>query len=84
MKYLDCPVIGRRPISEFSVGGVLEPEPEDLGEFTPARWAFERTSLPLVRTEWWFHNPSHCWFQVSRDTATETIHDVVLASHVEA
>ena len=73
MKIIDCPVIGRRPVSEFTIAGVLEAEPEDLGDWSPGRWAFERNSVPMTRDEWWFHDPSGLWFHVRRDTAANRI-----------
>ena len=51
MKYAAFPLLGRRPFTEFSISGVLEPEPAELGEWTAARWVFERTSVPRERVE---------------------------------
>ena len=67
MKFLQCPHLGKRPITEFDFGGLLEPEPEEL-DMAPAKWAFEQDSRPMVRTEWWFHRSSKQWFRVKRDT----------------
>lgn len=79
MQYVDCPIIGRRPYSEFAISGILEPEPAEIADMTPARWTFERRSLPVERTEWWYHTPSQLWFNVTRHTGTDTISRVVLA-----
>lgn len=73
MKYADFPLLGRRPVTEFQTSGVLEPEPAELGEWTPGRWVYERQSVPRERTEWWYHTPSHLWFKVRRDTGTDVI-----------
>ncbi len=73
MKYADFPLLGRRPFTEFSISGVLEPEPAELGEWTAARWVFERTSVPRERVEWWYHGASRLWFRVRRDTGSDTI-----------
>ncbi|MGB1883393.1 MAG: sarcosine oxidase subunit delta [Gammaproteobacteria bacterium] len=79
MKIIDCPHLGPRPLTEFAISGILDPEPENLGEFTPGRWAFERNSVPLERVEWWFHIPSELWFLVRRETASNTIVEVKAA-----
>ena len=80
MKYLDCEALGRRPASEFIVAGVLDPEPEDLGDVTPGAWVFNRTSLPMLRQEWWYHTPTQLWFLVERNTETDEILSVELAT----
>ena len=69
MKFIQCPHLGNRPITEFDFGGVLEPEPEVL-EIAPGRWAFEQDSRPMTRREWWFHRSSKQWFLVERNTKT--------------
>ena len=69
MKFIKCPDLGRRPITEFDYGGVLEPEPENL-DIPAGRWAFEQDSRPMIRLEWWFHRSSNQWFLIERDTET--------------
>ena len=76
MKIIDCPIIGRRAVSEFTIGGVLAPEPADLGEYTAAAWVYDRNSVPMQRTEWWFHGATQLWFTVRRDTASDEILEV--------
>lgn len=80
MKYLDCPILGRRPATEFSVAGLLDPEPAELDGVSPGEWVFNRNSIPMRRSEWWYHTPSQLWFVVTRDTASDEIFEVVLAS----
>ena len=72
MKFLDCPHLGKRPISEFVFGGNVDPEPANL-EISPSKWAFEQDSRPMERTEWWYHEPSQIWFRVKRDTMSNRI-----------
>lgn len=79
MKIIDCPIIGPRAISEFTISGVLEPEPADLGATTPGAWVFERRSVPGERTEWWYHNPTQLWFRVRRHTGSDEITNVEVA-----
>jgi len=68
MKFLECPNLGKRPITEFNFGGVLEAEPAVL-DMPAGRWAFEQDSRPMIRSEWWYHRASNQWFVVERDTA---------------
>ncbi|MEM7542337.1 MAG: sarcosine oxidase subunit delta [Pseudomonadota bacterium] len=79
MKYIECPTLGRRPYSEFAISGILEPEPSERPDMGAARWAFDRHSVPTVRTEWWYHTPSQLWFKVTRDTGNDRIAEVELA-----
>lgn len=79
MKTIDCPILGRCAVSEFVIRGVLECEPEQLGDRSPGNWVFERHSLPMVRTEWWFHTASQMWFTVRRDTGSDEILEVSAA-----
>ena len=83
MRWFDCPVLGRRPATEFSYGGLLEPEPEVISDRKAGEWVFDRRSLPTVRNEWWFHPGSQLWFIVERDTATDVISSVRLAREVD-
>jgi len=79
VKYLDLPALGRRPATEFVVAGILDPEPAELTDMTPGEWVFNRTSVPLCRTEWWYHTPTQLWFLVDRDTAADRILKVQFA-----
>ena len=79
MKYIDLPALGRRPSSEFVVAGVLDPEPAELDGITPGEWVFNRQSVPMRRSEWWYHSPTQLWFMVERDTATDEVFEVSLA-----
>lgn len=79
MKYIDFPVLGRRPSTEFSVAGVLDPEPAELDGITPGAWVFDRSSVPMRRQEWWYHTPTQLWFMVERDTASDEVLGVSLA-----
>ena len=79
MKTIDCPLLGRRPVGEFTISGVLEPERSELTDTTAARWAFERFSVPTERVEWWYHGSSQRWFMVRRNTASNEILSVEAA-----
>jgi len=79
VKTIDCPLLGRRPVSEFAISGVLTPEPAELGAHTPGQWVYARNSVPLTREEWWYHTPSQLWFVVRRDTGSDDITAVRLA-----
>ncbi len=79
MKYIDFPNLGRRPSTEFVIAGVVDPEPAELDGITPGAWVFNRQSVPMRRTEWWYHTASQLWFLVERDTATDEVFDVTLA-----
>ena len=72
MKYLDCPIIGERPISEFIYGGSIDPEPSNF-DGSAGWWAYHQDSRPLTRKEWWYHQPTQMWFRVQRDTEANTI-----------
>lgn len=73
MKYIDLPILGRRPVTEFTVAGVLDPEPAELDGITPGAWVFNRNSVPMRRNEWWYHTPTQLWFVVERDTASDAV-----------
>ena len=79
MKYIDFPVLGQRPATEFTVAGVLEPEPAELVGITAGAWVFNRNSVPLQRQEWWYHAASQLWFIVERDTESDDILGVAVA-----
>ena len=67
MKFFECPHLGKRPVTEFDFGGVLEAEPETL-DIPAGRWAFGQDSRPMIRREWWYHRSSKQWFLVERNT----------------
>lgn len=74
MKILTCPVNGPRPVSEFVCGGEVRRMPAD--DCTDADWAdyvFNRSGVPGVKIEWWYHIASGTWFFAERDVATDTV-----------
>ncbi len=73
MKFIDCPVIGTRPHTEFAISGVLEVEPAEIKDMSAAMWTFNRHSIPGERVECWYHTPTQLWFKVTRDTGTDVI-----------
>jgi len=74
MKTLDCPLNGRRNISEFACLGEVKacPAPDaDTGAW--AEYVFlERNPAGPVR-EWWMHLATSYVFVVERDTRTDDI-----------
>lgn len=80
MKHFDCPVIGRRPAQEFhcsggSVGILLMEDPDAAREAL-----FFGDATARIKREWWYHKPSRLWFIFERDTATDIVHGVELAT----
>lgn len=81
MKFVNCPLIGKRALSEFTYGGVVKSEP-DLESVTDREWAqfvFYRHSDPQIQLEWWYHRPTGMWFVFERDTLTDRIESVRMA-----
>ena len=75
MKLLTCPVNGTRPVSEFVYGGEVRPMPDPAG-CTDIEWAdyvFNRSGIPGVKIEWWYHSASGTWFHAERDVATDRV-----------
>jgi sarcosine oxidase subunit delta len=74
VKVLECPQIGRRPLSEFIYGGAVR-QASDVGD-SDAAWVdhvFHRAGAPARRLEWWYHRPTSTWFWVDRDTASDEV-----------
>ena len=74
MKTLDCPLNGRRSISEFAYLGEVKTSPA-AGAGTVG-WAdyvfFERNLAGPVR-EWWIHIATNYVFVVDRDTRSDEV-----------
>ena len=83
MRWINAPLLGRRPVTEFTINGILEAEPESIDDRLPGEWVFDRSSLPMVRTEWWYHGASQQWFLVDRDTNSDEIHNVRLVRDID-
>ena len=84
MKLLTCPVNGARPVSEFTYWGEIRPAP-DADACSDHEWAdyvFNRNGAPGVKREWWYHKPSRLGFVFERDTATDFVHSIELATKV--
>lgn len=82
MKLLDCPLIGRRPISEFDYVGEVRKPPVDGDTATWAAFVFNRQGAPGVLRERWYHRPTGCWFILDRDTLTDEVKAIVDAREV--
>lgn len=75
MKLMPCPINGPRPVSEFVYGGEVREMP-DPDTVTDAQWAdyvFNRSGIPGVKKEWWYHGPSGTWFIAERDVTLDVI-----------
>ena len=73
MKVFDCPVIGRRPISEFDYVGEVRKPPMDADETTWAEYVFNRNGAPGLLREWWYHGPTGRWYVMERDTLKDEV-----------
>ncbi|MFO7276661.1 MAG: sarcosine oxidase subunit delta [Pseudomonadota bacterium] len=75
MKLLRCPVNGLRPISEFVWGGEVRdmPDPDAVSDAEWAHYVFDRSGVPAVKREWWYHVPSGVWFIAERDTVADRV-----------
>jgi sarcosine oxidase subunit delta len=73
MKLFDCPVIGKRPISEFDYCGEVRRPPLDADETTRADFVFNRNGAPQVLREWWYHRPTGRWYVMERDTLKDVV-----------
>ena len=75
MKVLTCPINGARPVSEFAYAGEVRPMP-DPATCTDDQWAdyvFNRSGVPGVKKEWWYHVASGVWFIAERDTVKDEV-----------
>jgi len=83
MKLLDCPVIGKRPISEFDYMGEIRIPPVDADEKTWSEYVFNRKGAPCSLKEAWYHRPTGRWYVVVRNTVTDEIEAHVDISEVQ-
>lgn len=75
MKLLRCPVNGIRPISEFAYGGEVRvmPDPDRASDAEWRAYVFDRSGVPGIKREWWYHLPSGTWFIAERDVVRDTV-----------
>jgi sarcosine oxidase, subunit delta len=75
MKLLCCPVNGLRPVSEFAYGGEVRamPDPATCSDDQWADHVFNRSGIPGVKIEWWYHLPSGVWFHAERDVVADRV-----------
>lgn len=75
MKLMPCPINGPRPISEFVYGGEVRemPDPDAVSDAQWADYVFNRSGIPGVKKEWWYHGPSGTWFIAERDVGRDVI-----------
>ncbi|WP_130536649.1 sarcosine oxidase subunit delta [Thiomicrorhabdus indica] len=81
MKFVTCPSLGRRALSEFTYGGRLEKEPdqETVSEKEWTDYVFYQNGAPQTLKEWWYHRPTGIWFLFERNTLTDRITQVEFA-----
>ena len=74
MKFLNCPLNGKRSLSEFQYGGVVKeiPGPDD-GDAAWSDYLFLEDNIRGVVREWWCHLPSSYWFIAERNTVTDEV-----------
>ena len=75
MKLMPCPINGPRPVAEIVYGGEVRPMPYP-DTCTDEQWAdyvFNRSGIPGVKKEWWYHAPSGTWFVAERDVTQDRI-----------
>ncbi len=75
MKLMPCPINGPRPVSEFVYGGEVRdmPDPQTCTDTQWADYVFNRSGIPGVKKEWWYHTPSGTWFVAERDVAQDRV-----------
>ena len=75
MKLMPCPINGPRPVSEFVYGGEVRemPDPDTASDAQWADYVFNRSGIPGVKKEWWYHGPSGTWFIAERDVTLDVI-----------
>ncbi len=80
MKIFNCPILGPRPASEFLCAGsaLAGMQNDDLHDARHGVYFGDATAK--VKREWWFHRASQLWFLISRDTATDSVLEIALAS----
>ena len=69
---LECPLNGRRPVSEFLYGGFYRPDrdPELAKDRDWTEHLFLAPEQGDVVLEWWCHRASSYWFIAQRDVAS--------------
>ena len=80
MQTFECPILGLRPRSEFTcVGGMINTlfEPDAM---RAREGLYFGDATARVKDEWWYHRPSHLWFVITRDTATDAVQAIKLAA----
>lgn len=71
MELVPCPLNGLRPESEFVYGGEVRVPPAlTCDDATWAAYVFNRSGVPGLKREWWYHVASGFWFIAERDTLT--------------
>jgi sarcosine oxidase, subunit delta len=83
LKLFRCPGLGLRPAQEFicagaAIGGLLQADSAVARE-----GVYFGDATARVKREWWFHRPSHLWFLVERDTASDEVLTIELAQPLD-
>ena len=71
---IDCPVCGKRNVSEFRYGGELTQRPDGEDQRAWAHYLYMRKNEAGVVREWWYHRQGcQSWFQVERDSRNNKV-----------
>ena len=86
MKIMDCPLNGRRNISEFICGGEVRemPNPEKSNSKAWVDYLFMENNKAGLIYEWWCHAPTTYWFIARRDTRTDEILETMTVADFSA
>lgn len=62
-------------MSEFVYGGEVRPmpDPQACSDEQWADYVFNRSGVPGVKQEWWYHAPSGTWFIAERDVTRDQV-----------
>jgi sarcosine oxidase subunit delta len=62
-------------VSEFVYGGEVRamPDPDAASDEQWADYVFNRSGIPGIKKEWWYHTPSGTWFIAERDVSGDCI-----------
>ncbi len=70
-----CPINGPRPVSEFVCAGEVRemPHPPTCSDAQWSDYVFNRSGVPGIKKEWWYHASSGVWFIAERDTTADRL-----------
>jgi methylglutamate dehydrogenase subunit B len=80
--FVPCPNCGQRDVNEFAYGGEVLHRPKSLASPQElGSYLYFRDNVAGVQCEWWYHRfGCQQWLLAHRDTRTNEVLDVQLAS----